>query len=120
MEIKKTFWKLMVITISLLMVGCASANRHVVNSRPQTICPVMGGNINKDIFADYDGKRVYFCCKGCIGQFSKYPARYVKKLEDEGIHIEQPSGKENMSKSGHSAEETDSQLRPKKSCGCCS
>ena len=28
----------------------------------QTTCPVMGNPINKDIYADYSGKRVYFCC----------------------------------------------------------
>ena len=26
--------------------------------KAQTVCPVMGGEINKDIFADHDGKRV--------------------------------------------------------------
>ena len=31
----------------------------------QTTCPVMGGAINKDVYADYEGKRVYFCCPGC-------------------------------------------------------
>ena len=27
---------------------------------PQTHCPVMGEKVNKDIYEDYDGKRVYF------------------------------------------------------------
>ena len=53
----------------------------------QAKCPVMGGNIVKTIFADHDGKRVYFCCKGCDGPFKKDPAKYIKKLEDAGVTL---------------------------------
>ena len=42
--------------------------------RPQTTCPVMGGKINKELFADYDGKRIYFCCPGCVKKFEADPA----------------------------------------------
>ncbi len=55
---------------------------------PQTTCPVMGGPINKKHFADHDGKRVYFCCPACSKEFAKDPAKYIKKLEDEGISLE--------------------------------
>jgi YHS domain-containing protein len=54
----------------------------------QTICPVMGGKINKAIFADYQGKRVYFCCGGCPAVFAKDPAKYVKMMEDKGIVLD--------------------------------
>jgi len=54
-------------------------------SNAQTNCPVMGGKINKDIYADHDGKRVYFCCADCVDTFKKDPAKYIKKLEDEGV-----------------------------------
>jgi YHS domain-containing protein len=46
----------------------------------QTICPVMGGPINKDIFVEYQGKKVYFCCAQCKGQFEKEPQKYLSKL----------------------------------------
>ncbi len=47
----------------------------------QTTCPVMEGNpINKDIFVDYTGKRVYFCCKGCDKKFMENPEKYLDKL----------------------------------------
>ena len=69
-------------------------------AHPQTTCPIEGGKINKAIFADYQGKRVYFCCAGCPEEFKKDPAKYVKKLEDDGITLDkapatqgpQPSG----------------------------
>lgn len=53
--------------------------------KAQTTCPVMGGKIDKKVYADYDGKRIYFCCAGCIPQFKKDPGTYLKKLEGEGI-----------------------------------
>lgn len=53
--------------------------------KTQTTCPVMGGKIDKKVYADYDGKRVYFCCAGCIPQFKKDPGTYLEKLETEGI-----------------------------------
>ena len=55
--------------------------------KPQTACPVMGDKINKAIYADHDGKRVYFCCAGCVNTFKKDPAKYVKKLEDAGVTL---------------------------------
>lgn len=46
----------------------------------QTTCPVMGGAINKDLFTEYKGKKVYFCCAGCKEQFEKDPEKYIAKL----------------------------------------
>jgi len=56
--------------------------------KPQTTCPILGGAIDKKVFADYGGKRVYFCCDGCPQKFKEDPAKYVKKLEDEGVVLE--------------------------------
>jgi len=46
----------------------------------QTTCPVMGGAINKDIFVEYEGKKVYFCCAGCETKFKADPEKYIAKL----------------------------------------
>jgi YHS domain-containing protein len=46
----------------------------------QTTCPVMGGEINKDIFVEYKGKKVYFCCAGCEGKFEAEPEKYLSLL----------------------------------------
>jgi YHS domain-containing protein len=54
----------------------------------QTVCPVMGGEIDKEIYADYNGKRIYFCCQYCLNTFKKDPEKYMKKLEDEGVTLE--------------------------------
>jgi YHS domain-containing protein len=46
----------------------------------QTICPVMKGAINKNLFTEYNGKKVYFCCAGCKEKFEKEPEKYIAKL----------------------------------------
>lgn len=50
----------------------------------QTTCPIMGNPINKDVFVDHGGKRVYFCCAGCEETFNQDPEKYLKKLADLG------------------------------------
>ncbi len=46
----------------------------------QTTCPVMGGKINKDIFVEYKGRKVYLCCAMCEGKFKADPEKYISKL----------------------------------------
>ena len=46
----------------------------------QTHCPVMGNPINKEVFVEYKGKKVYFCCGGCDDVFLKEPEKYLPKL----------------------------------------
>jgi len=47
----------------------------------QTTCPVMEGNpINKALFVEYKGKKVYFCCPGCEEKFKAEPEKYIAKL----------------------------------------
>jgi len=46
----------------------------------QTLCPVMGNPIDKNIFVEYQGKKVYFCCPACIDTFKADPDKYIGKL----------------------------------------
>jgi Cu(I)/Ag(I) efflux system membrane fusion protein len=42
---------------------------------------VMDGNpIDKNVFTEYKGKKVYFCCPACIDKFKAEPEKYVKDL----------------------------------------
>lgn len=55
----------------------------------QTKCPVMSGmKPTKERYADYKGKRVYFCCDYCPTEFKKDPDKYMEKLKKEGIELE--------------------------------
>ncbi|OVE82402.1 hypothetical protein BVY04_01070 [bacterium M21] len=51
----------------------------------QTKCPVMDGKLNKQMYVDHDGKRIYVCCKGCIAPIKKDPSKYLKKMAKDGV-----------------------------------
>lgn len=53
--------------------------------RQQTACPVQGGKINQELYVDYQGQRVYFCCPECIPIFKKNPEAYLKKMREQGV-----------------------------------
>ena len=85
-----------------IIAGIAAAVEQTAVTNPQTTCPVMGGKIDKAQYIDHEGKRVYFCCSMCIDKFRADPARYLKKLQDEGVTLEDiPEGKEPEPESHH-------------------
>lgn len=73
----------MVAVVAALLLMTAGA--VWAQGKAQTVCPVLQGNIDKSVFVDYKGKRIYFCCKGCDAEFAKDPEKYLKKLEAEGV-----------------------------------
>ena len=83
----------LVLATALLLTGCEKkqpAPPSTPTARPahaQTTCPVMGGNIDKNHYADYQAKRIYFCCPGCSDTFNKDPDKYVKALRDQGVTL---------------------------------
>jgi YHS domain-containing protein len=64
--------------------GAQQVERTQSEPAAQSVCPVMGGAIDSSIYVDHDGKRVYFCCEGCVGQFKENPEKYLEKLEAMG------------------------------------
>ena len=56
---------------------------------PQTNCPVMKKNkINKNLYVDAEGKRIYVCCGACIAKVKADPKKYIKELEAQGVKLE--------------------------------
>jgi YHS domain-containing protein len=49
-------------------------------SMEQTMCPVTGDKIDKNVFVEYQGKKVYFCCADCKAKFEAEPEKYLSKL----------------------------------------
>ena len=45
----------------------------------------MGGAINKALYMDHDGKRIYVCCAGCIAKIKEDPAATITKMETAGV-----------------------------------
>jgi len=47
----------------------------------QTTCAVMDGmKIDKNVFTEYKGKKIYFCCTDCKAKFEADPEKYIAKL----------------------------------------
>ena len=78
-----------VILITMFAVGYVLATGNTVKQIEQATCPVMGGTINQSLYTDYEGKRVYFCCEGCVPEFQKDPEKYINKLESEGVKFQE-------------------------------
>jgi YHS domain-containing protein len=56
--------------------------------KQQTNCPVMTQNkINKKLYVDAKGKRIYVCCKGCLPMIKRNPEKYLKQLKKNGIAV---------------------------------
>lgn len=82
---KKTV-ALLMLTLSFGFVWAGDNNQGA--TKPQTVCPIMGGKIDRSIYADVQGQRVYFCCSACIDTFKKDVDTYFKKAAADGIVFE--------------------------------
>lgn len=63
--------------------------KQLYPQRVQVACPVMGGEIDPEVFVEHKGAKIYFCCKGCDAKFQKDPAKYeagLKKAYTEQVH----------------------------------
>lgn len=72
------------IIAGLILTAFLGIGAYVALAAQQTICPVMGNPINKNIYTDYNGKRVYFCCPPCPSNFMRYPEAYLQRLAQIG------------------------------------
>jgi YHS domain-containing protein len=79
---------LLVLALAVVtIIGCKkkTADEPAVQAQTEEIvqktCPVMVGNpINKNIFVEYQGKKVYFCCNDCKAKFQADPEKYLGNL----------------------------------------
>ncbi|MGV3615651.1 MAG: YHS domain-containing protein [Fimbriimonas sp.] len=76
----------LIAALSALVTGAAFAQAPKTPAKAKTIkCAVMPNDdvdiakATKDkMFADYKGRRYFFCCAGCPDAFKKAPAKYAK------------------------------------------
>ncbi len=72
----------LVVSVGFILTGCGPSDE----AKAQTTCPMMKGNpINKKIYVDHKGKRVYFCCSDCTKTFKADPDKYMKQMADAGV-----------------------------------
>jgi len=73
-------------TKTVAQTSCASGGEKscsatkTVKTVAQTTCPIMGSPIKESVFTVYEGKKVFFCCKGCDKAFNKNPEKFAKNL----------------------------------------
>ena len=63
------------------------ASEVSTNATPDllTTCPVSGeklGEMGKPYVFTHEGREIKLCCKSCLKDFKKDPAKYVKKIEE--------------------------------------
>ena len=51
---------------------------------PQTRCPMTGERIDKSIYVDARGKRIYACCPGCKKGIAANPEKAIAKIAAKG------------------------------------
>ena len=59
------------------------AKAEKVDISKQQVCPVMGGKINKKLYYEYNGQKIYVCCDGCIAKIKENPEKYLKKVKED-------------------------------------
>ncbi len=85
---RRRFWIVTIFVVAVALMGLWGFQPSEAQSHPQRNCPVMGGLVNKDVYVDYAGKRIYFCCPACPETFRKDPEKYLRKMEEGGVVLE--------------------------------
>lgn len=53
--------------------------------KPQTTCPAMkGGEIDKSLYVDHNGMRIYACGAECVDKIKADPEKYIALLKEKG------------------------------------
>ena len=77
---------LAVSTLTAPLAGLAADQKTEAKPKPYPLktCVVSGeklGEMGKPAVYVHEGREFQFCCKDCVKDFKKDPAKYVKKLE---------------------------------------
>lgn len=72
-----------------------AAAEGVLFENIQTTCPVSGEKLtDKTVYTDFEGRRVYFCCKKCVADFDKEPQKFLTVMDKPVSKDVKPGGKE--------------------------
>jgi YHS domain-containing protein len=66
--------------------GLAAEKKEKLKPYTLKICVVSGdklGEMGDPFIYAYEGREIKLCCKGCLKDFKKDPAKYIKKIEEE-------------------------------------
>lgn len=80
--------KLTLALLSSLLLGASAisaADTGLPADYPLKTCPVSGeelGGMGKPVKVTHEGTDVYLCCKSCIKDFNKEPAKFTEKVKE--------------------------------------
>ena len=60
------------------------APKTIAVTKPQTKCPIMGDEVNKKLYVDANGYRIYVCCSMCVREARADPEKTIKKILANG------------------------------------
>lgn len=83
----------------------AQAQPEKAKAYPLKTCVVSGekldGDMGKPHVFTYQGREIKLCCKSCLKDFKKEPAKYIKKLEEAEKSTAKPGGSAAQGQSEH-------------------
>lgn len=94
----KTSWWKYITGVAVLAVwgaghSVSAAESEAASDYPIDVCVVSGeplGSMGEPYEYEHDGRRILFCCGGCVGEFEAYPEKYLKKLDGAIIEAQLP------------------------------
>ena len=63
-------------------------NDDSVKLQRQSLCPVSGEKVDRSVWADYQGKRIYLHCELAKKSFLEKPETFYKKLIEEHVALD--------------------------------
>jgi hypothetical protein len=90
MKIKLSFLLALAGMLAVMTFGCVAADQKPAAAKakpyPLKVCLVsdekFGGDMGDPYVFIHEGREVKLCCKGCLDDFKKDTAKFVKKMED--------------------------------------
>ena len=52
-----------------------------------------GGEMGDPVELTREGRKIYFCCKGCVKKFNKEPAKFLVELDKAAAMAKKPGAK---------------------------
>lgn len=82
-----------------------AAAQGVLFENIQKTCPVSGETLEaRNLYTDFEGRRIYFCCEKCQSKFAENPQEYLKAMDapaKEKPASQDHSGHDHSSRRGH-------------------
>ena len=85
--LKSLIVAILAVSFCAAALSAVAADTNTTKLKPYTLknCVVSGdklGEMGAPYVYSYQGREIKFCCKGCLKDFNKEPAKYIKLIEE--------------------------------------